>query len=133
MIVMLPFPPSVRILVLPTTGFPEKAEVGYEFVAFSRFFFDFDGGGVSIFWFMSFRVTVPCIPHGFTKANGRTTDEAIFVDVLINDFFPKHPKINQESRVKIWVQGEKTEIESLRHVKTGQDGLARLKYLGIYI
>lgn len=28
MIVMLPFPPSVRILVLPTTGFPEKAEVG---------------------------------------------------------------------------------------------------------
>lgn len=97
MIVMLPFPPSVRILVLPTTGFPEKAEVGYDFsgfsFSFSWDFFDFDGGGVSIFWFISFRVTAPCIPHGFTNANGRTTDEAIFVvRVLIKDFFPKHYK-----------------------------------------
>lgn len=28
MIVMLPFPPSVWILVFPTTGFPENADVG---------------------------------------------------------------------------------------------------------
>ncbi|KAF5784760.1 hypothetical protein HanXRQr2_Chr10g0420681 [Helianthus annuus] len=91
---MLPFPPSVRILVLPTTGLPEKAEVGYDFGAFSLFFFDFDGGGVCIFWLMSFIVTAPCIPHGFTKANGRTTDEVIFVGVLIQDLFPEHYKIN---------------------------------------
>jgi len=45
MIVMLPFPPSVRIFVLRTTGFPEKAEVGYaEEGSSSIFCFDLDSG-----------------------------------------------------------------------------------------
>lgn len=98
MIVMLPFPPSVWILVLPTTGFPEKAEVGYDVVGSLWGFFVFDGGGVSILWLMSFRVTVPCIPDGFTNVNGRTTDDAIFNGVLMKDFFPEY---NKTTMIKI--------------------------------
>ena len=56
---MLPFPPSVRIFVFPTTGFPEKAEVGKEAAGSSLPCFDFEGGGVRIRWFISFRVTSP--------------------------------------------------------------------------
>lgn len=48
-IVMLPFPPSVWILVRATTGFPENAEVGYDEAASLLFlYFDLDAGGVSI-------------------------------------------------------------------------------------
>lgn len=40
-----------------------------------------------ILWFMSLRVSAPS-PHGFTNANGRTTDDVVFVGVLMKDFFP---------------------------------------------
>lgn len=73
---MLPFPPSVRILVLPTTGFPEKAEVGY---CSGSFCLVFEGGGVRIRWFMSFRVTAPWVPEGFMNAKGYATEVANFV------------------------------------------------------
>lgn len=91
MIVMLPFPPSVRIFVLPTIGLPENADVGYDIAGSSYVFLDFDGGGVRIFLFMSFRVTDPS-PHGFTNANGRTTDDVTFVGVFMKDFFPVYHK-----------------------------------------
>lgn len=93
MIVMLPFPPSVRILVFPTTGFPENAEVGYKIGSTSSI--GFDGGGVRIRWLMSFKVTSPRAPHGLMKENGWTMDETGFVGVFTYDFLPECEKIKK--------------------------------------
>jgi len=64
---MLPFPPSVRIFVLPTTGFPEKADIGQADES-SLLCADFEG--VRMRWLISFRVMSPWAPLGLMKVNG---------------------------------------------------------------
>ena len=85
-IVIQPFPPSVWIFIWPTTGFPEKAEVGY---IEERSSFCFDIGGVQIRWLMSFRVITPLTPQGLINANGYTTEDVAFVGVCMYDFLPE--------------------------------------------
>ena len=79
-IVMLPFPPSVLILVLPITGLPEKDEV-------PRISGGFFGGARSL-WLMSCRVTSPSFQDGLMRLKGYATVVVMFCFTLTSDELP---------------------------------------------
>jgi hypothetical protein len=87
-IVMLPFPPSVLILVLPMTGLPEKAEVP----RISGGFF----GGARIRWFMSFRVTFVSSQDGLMRVKGFAIDVVTSCFILLSDLPPSKAEYSND-------------------------------------
>ena len=80
---MLPFPPSVWILVLWKTGFPVIAEAWSELGSSSLLCLILYGGGAWIFLFMSFKVRSPLKLHGLISSNGKATAVLTFFDPIM--------------------------------------------------